>query len=48
MEDGFDRLLRDKTRPSRTAPLEDEIAERIVALTLEDPPLEATYWTGAR
>ena len=47
MEDGFDGLLRDKTRPSRIAPLGDEIAERIVALTLEDPPLEATHWTGA-
>jgi transposase len=47
MEDGFDGLLRDKTRPSRIAPLGDAIAERIVALTLEDPPLEATHWTGA-
>ena len=47
MEDGFDGLLRDKTRPSRIAPLGDEIAEPIVALKLEDPPLEATRWTGA-
>jgi transposase len=47
MQEGFDGLLRDKTRPSRIKPLEDEVAERIVALTLEDPPDEATHWTGA-
>ncbi len=47
MEEGFDGLLRDKTRPSRIEPLRDEIAERIVALTLKDPPGEATHWTGA-
>jgi transposase len=47
MEEGFDGLLRDKTRPSRVPPLADEVAARIVALTLEDPPKEATHWTGA-
>ena len=47
MQEGFDGLLRDKTRPSRINPLGDEIAARIVALTLEDPPFEATHWTGA-
>lgn len=47
MQEGYDGLLRDKTRPSRVAPLGNEIAERIVALTLEDPPFEATQWTGA-
>jgi hypothetical protein len=29
-------LLRDKTRPSRIAPLSAEVAERVVALTLTD------------
>lgn len=45
-EDGFAGLLRDKTRPSRIAPLAPEVAERVVALTLEDPPGEATHWTA--
>lgn len=47
MEEGFDDLLRDKTRPSRIEPLGREVAERIVALTLKDPPFAATHWTGA-
>ncbi len=44
---GFDGLLRDKTRPSRVQRLGKDVAERVVALTLQDPPLEATHWTGA-
>jgi transposase len=47
MTEGVDGLLRDKTRPSRVPPLGSEVAERIVTLTLEDPPAEATHWTGA-
>ena len=47
MEQGVDGLLRDKTRPSRIAPLGPEVAERVVALTLKDPPVEATHWTAA-
>lgn len=35
-EEGVDGLLRDKTRPSRIAPLEPDVAERVVALTLTD------------
>ena len=46
-EEGFDGLLRDKTRPSRVKPLEADVAERVVALTLTDPPGETTHWTGA-
>ena len=45
--EGFDGLLRDKTRPSRVPPLDPSVAERIVALTMEAPPGEATHWTGA-
>src|SRR3546814_5050294 len=45
--EGVEGLLRDKTRPSRVPPLADEVAERVVALTLVDPPGEATHWTGA-
>jgi transposase len=45
-EAGVEGLLRDKTRPSRIPPLSPEIAERVVALTLTDPPVEATHWTA--
>jgi transposase len=45
-EQGFEGLLRDKTRPSRIAPLGPEIADRVVALTLTDPPGETTHWTA--
>jgi hypothetical protein len=38
-------LLRDKTRPSRIPPLGSDIAERVVALTRTDPPVEPTHWT---
>src|ERR1700726_1345701 len=37
-QEGMAGLLRDKTRPSRIAPLGPEVAIRVVALTLEDPP----------
>ena len=47
MEEGVDGLLRDKTRPSRIPPLAPEVAERVVALTLTDPPVEATHWTAS-
>ena len=46
-EEGVEGLLRDKTRPSRIAPLGPEVATRVVALTLADPPFEATHWTAA-
>lgn len=45
-EEGVDGLLRDKTRPSRIAPFGPEVGERIVALTLAEPPGETTQWTG--
>ena len=47
MEEGLDGLLRDKTRPSRIPPLGADVAERVVAQTLTDPPGETTHWTGA-
>ena len=46
MQEGYDGLLRDKTRPSRIAPLEAAVIERVVALTQSDPPAEATHWTA--
>jgi transposase len=47
MQEGFDGLLRDKTRPSRIRPLGSNITERVVTLTQTDPPAEATHWTAA-
>lgn len=47
MREGVEGLLRDKTRPPGTAPLGDRVAERVVALTLGDPPGERTHWTAA-
>ena len=44
--EGAAGLLRDKTRPSRIPKLDSAIAERVVALTMEEPPREATHWTG--
>ena len=39
--EGVDGLFRDKTRPSRSAKLAPSIAERVVALTTEEPPGDA-------
>jgi transposase len=47
MAAGADGLLRDKTRPSRIPPLEAQVADHVVALTLTDPPGETTHWTSA-
>jgi transposase len=47
MEEGVEGLLRDKTRPSRIAPLGPEVADRVVAKTQEKPPGETTHWTRA-
>src|ERR671912_1123248 len=47
MQEGVDGLLLDKTRPSRIKPLGPDMAERVVHLTLADPPGEATHWTAA-
>src|SRR5215207_10631172 len=44
--EGVEGLRRDKTRPSRIAPFGPEVGERIVALTLAEPPGETTHWTG--
>ena len=46
MKEGIDGLLHDKTRPSRIPPLGPEVAARVVALTLADPPVETTHWTA--
>jgi transposase len=46
MAAGAAGLLRDKTRPSRIAPLKPDVIERVVALTLTDAPGETTHWTA--
>ena len=45
--EGVDALLRDKTRPSRIPKLDPSIGARVLALTMEAPPSEATHRTGA-
>src|SRR6266849_4960193 len=47
MREGVDGLLRDKTRKPGRAPLDGEVAKRVVVLTRNDPPGETTHWTGA-
>jgi transposase len=46
MNEGVDGLLRDKSRPPGTPPLPETTVERVVELTREPPPGEATHWTG--
>ena len=46
-QEGYDGLLRDKTRRSRIPALDAAVAERVVALTLTYPLAAATHWTGA-
>ena len=47
MREGVPGLLRDRTRKPGKAPLPAATVERVVELTLEEPPGEATHWTGA-
>jgi transposase len=44
--EGVAGLLRDKTRKPGTPPLPQATVERVVDLTREPPPGEATHWTG--
>ena len=46
MHQGVEGLTRDKTRPSRIPPLPAETVDRVVALTNQTPPHEATHWTA--
>jgi transposase len=43
---GVDGLLRDKSRPPGKARLPKAVVDRVVELTLGEPPGEATHWTG--
>jgi transposase len=46
MHEGVAGLSRDKTRPSRIPPLPAEKIDRVIALTNQPPPHEATHWTA--
>src|ERR671912_529764 len=46
MREGVPGLLRDKTRRPGIPPLPAATVERVVELTLAEPPGEATHWTG--
>src|SRR6266404_9519514 len=44
--EGVAGLTRDKTRPSRVPPLPAETVDRVIALTNQAPPHEATHWSA--
>src|SRR5205807_1478217 len=46
IHEGVAGLTRDKTRPSPILPLTAETVDRVVALTNQAPPHEATHWTA--
>jgi len=46
MEAGVDGLLRDKTRKPGLPPLPVALVDRVVELTLGEPPGETTHWAG--
>ncbi len=46
MAEGVAGLLHDKTRPPGRAPVADDRAAAIVAMTLKPPPHGATHWTA--
>ena len=45
MAEGVDGLLHEATRPAGKPPLTPEIIERVVEMTLAEPPGETTHWT---
>jgi transposase len=47
MREGVPGLLRDKTRPARIPPLPQAAVDRVIELTVKEPPHEATHWTAS-
>jgi transposase len=45
MAEGVDGLLHEATRPAGKPPLTPETIERVVEMTLAEPPSETTHWT---
>jgi hypothetical protein len=46
LREGVPGLLRDRTRKPGIPPLPAATVDRVVELTLAEPPGEATHWTG--
>src|ERR1700676_4672417 len=46
MAQGVAGLLPEATRPPGKPPLRAEVIERVVEMTLDEPPGERTHWTG--
>ena len=46
MAEGVDGLLHEATRPAGKPSLPPETIERVVEMTLAEPPGETTHWTG--
>jgi transposase len=46
MAEGVDGLLHEATRPAGKPPLPPDVIERVVEMTLAEPPGETTHWTG--
>jgi len=46
MAEGVDGLLHEATRPAGKPALPPALVERVVEMTLAEPPGEATHWTG--
>ena len=46
VQEGVAGMLRDKSRKPGKAPLPTSTVDRVVELTLAEPPGEATHWTG--
>jgi transposase len=46
MAEGVDGLLHEATRPPGKPPLTAQAIERVVVMTLAEPPGETTHWTG--
>src|SRR5512135_3409218 len=46
MAEGVDGLLHEATRPAGKPPLSPVVIERVVEMTLAEPPGERTHWTG--
>src|SRR5438128_12006361 len=46
MAEGVDGLLHEATRPAGKPPLTAAVIERVIEMTLAEPPGERTHWTG--
>src|SRR3979490_1567491 len=46
MAEGVEGLLHEATRPAGKPPLTAAVIERVVEMTLAEPPGERTLWTG--